>query len=301
MTKVHRFVFVTLLALLVASASARAQSGGAASSGKPSSGAALQEAQPAVVTTAKKSGNKRSMIAGASAQGGLRLCFQPGVGWQRVPLSAVGGARDTSESGSSGGTGVKESTLSGTAKSAYAQPSGASQATNTECPGSSPSAAASGTSVDSHAQSMTSIDSTGMNKGAQGRLGANSAINPASTGSPLSGTMGRTSMTARGESAFGASTNGVKNQAYTSSIELRRMIRSAPDLQTRMRLQRLQDNLAQKSRASISNLTGHQGAKEQLKNRHQNKAYSSSGRGGHDNVNDGTKLSSSRTYQRKIH
>ncbi len=259
---------MALLALLVASASARAQSGGAKSSGKLSSGAALQETQPAVVTTAKKSGNKRSMIAGASAQGGLRLCFQPGVGWQSVPLSTVGGAGDTSESGSSGGMGVKQSKLSDTAKFAYAQPSGASQATNTECPGSSPSAVASGASVDSHAQSMTSIDSTGMNTGAQDWLGTNSVINPASTGVSQGGTAGRSSMAAGRTSVVGARTNGLKYKAYTSSIELRRMIRSAPDLQTRMKLQKQQETLARKSTNSFDHSRNERLMKEQQTGKH---------------------------------
>jgi hypothetical protein len=263
MTKVQRFVLVALFALLVASASAGAQSGGATSSGVLSSGAALQGSQSGVVTTAKKTGNKRSMIADAGARGAPRLCFQPGVGWQSVPLSTVGGAGDTSESRSSGGTVVKQSTLSSTPKSAYAQPSGASHATNTACSESSPSAAASGVSVDSHAQSMTSINSTGMNTGAQDWLGANSAINPASTGASQGGTAGLSSMAAGRTSVVGARTNGLKKRTYTSSIELRRMMRSAPDLQTRMKLQREQETLTKKSTKSSYHSTNERSIQEQ--------------------------------------
>lgn len=208
------------------------------------------------------------MIAGGGARGALRLCFQPGIGWQSISLSAVGGARDMSESGSSGGTGVKQSTLSGTAKSAYAQPSGASQATNTECPGSSPGAAASGVSMDSHAQSMTSINSTGMNTGAQDWLGANSAINPASTGASQGGTAGLSSMAAGRTSVVGARTNGLKYKAYTSPIELRRMIRSAPDMQTRKKLQKQQETLARKSTRSSDHSRNERSMKEQQTGKH---------------------------------
>jgi hypothetical protein len=131
MTKVQKFALAVLFAAIVASASAGAQSGSGASVGALSTGTALQGDPSAVAVPTKKTGNARSMVAGAP--GAPRLCFQPGVGWQSVPLSTVGVAEQASGRGASGRTGTGQFALRCVAKSAYSRPSGGGQASDIVC------------------------------------------------------------------------------------------------------------------------------------------------------------------------
>ena len=284
---------MALFALLAASASAVAQSGGVTSSGALSSGAALQGGQSGVVTTAKKTGNKRSMIAGAGARGALRLCFQPGIGWQSVPVSSFGatgelGASGAPGSANSGGIEAKGSATGGSSQSLYAGLSGAKQAMSNECPGTLTNTMAPGVAINDgigakQAQVMTSVRATSMNAGAQDWLQANSVLNPASSAASQRLTLGLSSMPAGGthvsagtrSGVSAAQINGLKAHAYVSSLKLRRMLRNAPDLETRIKLQELQDKRAKKTRSSAAKSAGSKTARERLENRPASKTHPS--------------------------
>jgi hypothetical protein len=135
-----------------------------------------------------------------------------------------------------------------------------------------------------HAQPIPSVRATSMNAGAQDWLQANSVLNPASSAASQRLTMGLSSMPAGGthvsagtrSGVSAAQINGLKAHAYVSSLELRRMMRSAPDLETRIKLQELLDNLAKKSRISTVTSTKDKATKQPLKQRDHNRPYSSS-------------------------
>jgi hypothetical protein len=305
---------VALFALLAASAIAGAQSGDVTSSGALSSGAALQGGQSAVVTTAKKTGNERLMTAGAGARGALRLCFQPGIGWQRVPVSSFGAtgelsAPGTIDSSTLGGIATKNSGAGGSSQSVYTRLSGTKQAISNECPATLTNTMAPGVAIPdgiggNQPQAMTSVRPTSMNDGAQDWLHANSLLNPASSATSQRLIMGLTTMPSGGTHVSAGTRSGVsatqvnslKTHAYVSSIELRRMIRNAPDLQTRIKLQELQDRLAKQSHIPTGDSTENKATKEQLKNQRGNRAHSSRKSGNNDHVTDITRVPSSHTY-----
>jgi hypothetical protein len=51
-----------------------------------------------------------------------------------------------------------------------------------------------------------------------------------------------------GSSAYAATVKSLQSRAYVSPIQVRKMIRTAPDLQSRIKLRELQDKLAEDSR-----------------------------------------------------
>lgn len=222
------------------------------------------------------------------------LCFAPGIGWQRIPSSPLRVTEKVSTNGipgggASGGMGADGGAAGGSSISVYAQPSRAKQSLSNECPGTLTSPIAPGVAIgdeigDKHAQVMTSVRATSMNAGAQDWLQANSVLNPASSAASQRLTMGLSS-TPTGGTHVSAGTrsgvseaqiNGLKAHAYVSSIELRRMIRNAPDLQTRIKLQELKNNLAKKSRISTINSAKDQARRQPLKQRDHDRPYSSS-------------------------
>jgi hypothetical protein len=123
-----------------------------------------------------------------------------------------------------------------------------------------------------------------MNAGAQDWLRANSVLNPASGAASQRLTMGLTSMPTDGTHVLAGSrsgvsaaqVNGLKAHAYVSSLALRRMMRSAPDLETRIKLQELQDYLAKKSRISTVTSTKDKAKTQSQKQRAHSRPYSSS-------------------------
>jgi hypothetical protein len=142
-----------------------------------------------------------------------------------------------------------------------------------------------------------------MNAGAQDWLRANSVLNPASGAASQRLTMGLTSMPAGGRHVSAGSQpavseaqiNGLKAHAYVSSVELRRLMRSAPDLETRIELQELQDNLAKKSRISTATSTKDKTTKQPLKQRAHNRPYSSSISSKYGHGTDGARAAHSHT------
>jgi hypothetical protein len=196
------------------------------------------------------------------------LCFVPGIGWQRIPIPPFRVTGKVSTTGIPGGgapdgMGADGAAAGGSSSAVYAHPSGAKQSISNECPGTLTNAMAPGVAIDDgiggkHAQAIPSVRATSMNAPAQDWLQTNSVLNPASSAASQRLTMGLTSMPAGGTDVLAgtrsgvsaAQINGLKGHAYVSSIELRRMMRSAPDLETRIELRELLDNLTNKSRIS---------------------------------------------------
>jgi hypothetical protein len=142
-----------------------------------------------------------------------------------------------------------------------------------------------------------------MNSGAQDWLQANSVLNPPSSAASQRLTMGLSAMPTGGTHVSAASRpgvseaqiNGLKAHAYVSSVELRRLMRSAPDLQTRIELQELQKRVAKKSRISTVNSTKGKATKQPLKQRDYNRPYSSSISGKSGHVTDSARAAHSHT------
>ena len=88
----------------------------------------------------------------------------------------------------------------------------------------------------------------------------------------------------------------LESHAYISPIKLRIMIRNAPDLETRIKLQELQEKLVNKSHIFMGSSKGSPGSKGQPKGPNGDRAHSSSLSGDHDRTTDGLRILSSRTY-----
>jgi hypothetical protein len=290
--KVQRLLPIALLTLLVASGSIEAQSG-ATSSDELSSGAGHARVPFGVASRVKTTDTKRSLNASVDARRGSQLCFLPGVGWQSVPVSTDGDTTGMIETRSSNGTRVNRSTLVGVARSFYKRPSGAGLNSGRPCAGTFSSVTVPGVSKESYGKVMSSINPTGISSGTQVWLDPNSEIDDSlisgiGHSSPERGAMGWNSMVTQGRRVLQGQSSALKKRAYTSPIELRREIRDAPDLITRIRLRRLQVELDQRSRALTPNPTERHSPKGHLTGVFEGKANSSSLNSVRDHVNGST-------------
>jgi len=179
--------------------------------------------------TAKARKPSGSLRKGAIPSGGAPLYFQPGIGWQSVPVSTPMGAGEpgvpgTPIDGTSGMIEARGSETGGSSISGHAQPLGAKKAMPSERPAMSTSTIAPEALIDDVITGTHSL-------------------------------AGRRSVVSTDQ------INGLKAHAYVSSIKLRRMIRNAPDLQTRIKLQEIQDKLANKSHISTATSKGNKATK----------------------------------------
>ncbi len=232
-----------------------------------------------------------SLTMGAIPEESSSLCFVPSVGWQRIPISALRGAGNLSTTGTSGGSAsggmwADRTATGGNSRAVYARPSGAKRSISNECPGTLTDTMAPGVVSDEgiggkQAQVMHSVRATSMNAGAQDWLQANSVLHPASSAANQRLTMGLTSMPTSGTHVSTGSWSGVseaqindlKGHAYVSSLELRRMMRSAPDLETRIKLREIQKRVAKKSPVSTVTSTKDKGMRQPQKQRDHNRPY----------------------------
>jgi hypothetical protein len=208
--------------------------------------------------------NVRSKLATGSVPGESQgLCFQPGIGWQRVPQNSVDFTHNTSPVG--GSTSRTE---------VGASSSGMSQVSQDQCAGTMTNASARGAVVEnivagkqSHAAD-SNIRTTNENVGVQNWLDADTVLNPSSSLAATRLTMGLSaSLTdskhfshGTGPSSSESSVQEFESHAYVSPIKLRKMMRSAPDLETRLKLRKLSED--QKRKSGIS--TDH---RQSLKNK----------------------------------
>jgi hypothetical protein len=228
-----------------ANPSSPAQSGQVAPSESMSTpGAAVQGGRSSRKTGAHAAavGSIRGSLAtGTVLDKSPRLCFVPGIGWVGAPMTTAGSlgilnAPAPTGSGTSAAS-VAIGTATATGLTSYhAQPSGANASVNP----------ASSTAL----QRLTTGKSSVLSGSTQASAGAGS-----------------------GRSAGTAGT--LKFHAYVSSIKQRRLMRSAPDLETRIKPQELQDELGKKTRSSTAKPAGSGAARERLENRPASKTHTS--------------------------
>jgi hypothetical protein len=201
--------------------------------------------------------NARSMLATGTVPGESQdFCFQPGIGWQRVPQNSVEFTQKTSAVGSSTNT-----------PEVSASPSALNQISQDQCPGIITNASARGAVVEnivagkqSHS-SDSNIRTTNANFGVQNWLDVDTLLNPASSSAATRLTMGlSTNLTdskhfsqGTGPSSSANSVQEFESHAYISPIKLRKMMRNAPDLETRLRLRRLEEEQKRESDISTDN------------------------------------------------
>jgi len=235
---------------------------------------------------------KGSLTKGAIPGQLPRLCFVSGIGWKLIPISPLSNTEKVSTNGTQGGggpggVGADAATVGGGSTVADARASRAKQSNG--CPGTLINTMAPGNAIDywiagKHTQEMAPERATSMNAGVENWLQAGSVLNPAGNTANQRLMMGLASMPNRGTDlsaknrliVSAARINGMKDRAYESSIELRRRMRSAPDLATRIKLQELQDYLAKKSSISKAWSTKDKAVKPPLKRRDHNQPHSSS-------------------------
>lgn len=240
---------VSLLVLLAAAAEARAQT---ASSSPPAS--------QAFVHKTGKSGNGKSSPGGNShAEVSTGLCFQPGVGWQRIVTGQPNASATRDAIGSAG---------------AASPQSSAKQARSVECGGILTGKNDAGVGTFAIPDPNRAARSAGSRKtgavtsfqvippfhpNSSGRLNSMGITPSAMPSAPLLFTSEAGSdehSDQGGERAF---------HAYISPIKLRKLIRNAPDFRTRMKLEQLQKNPApQLHHAGVDTKAG-QGSRKPLR------------------------------------
>ena len=200
---------MVVVGLVACAAMAVAQVKWAQSSAPASSGAGMTSNSPAEpvapkLAGGKETGNPRALgrVAGESSP----LCFQPGVGWQRVPAAPGASARQPMEKAASPGI-------------AGAHPFEINQGISGQCGGS--------------AKSSIPVEEFRPGSPASSQSTTKPISHSAISLSPVAGS---------GNSADAVQAFG--NHAYLSPIKLRRMMRNAPDLQTRLKLQELNNRVA---------------------------------------------------------
>jgi hypothetical protein len=244
----------------------------------------LQDGQLTTQTNSRKT-VKAGNIGRSPNTGGIpkeppALCFQPGMGWQRVPMAILRGP-DTPGSCSSDKIGASKSATGPSPQSVYAQPNSANQ-------GLAPEVGMTDVTTGNRAQAVTTAHSTSMNIATLSSLPGNSLASrrrgPTGVSSMPSG---GTNLSSGSEPEVSADqVKDLKSHAYVSSITVRRMMRNASDLQTRIKLQELESELSNKSRVSGFSSSGNQSGKGRSKTFHVSKANSSSASDGHGRAAD---------------
>jgi hypothetical protein len=261
----HRLVFIGFLACAVPSAQPQSKlppfpSGAIAPSDSAVPSGSAPQSGPMVVKkkTQKPSNvsNVRSKLTTGAVPGESQgLCFQPGIGWQRVPQNSDNSAQKTSSVGSSTRT-----------TEVGASSSGMSQVSQDQCAGITTNALARGAVVEnivageqSH-EADSNIRTTNANFGVQNWLNADTLLNPASSSAATRLTMGLSQglpgskhFSPAKPSSSASSVQEFEAHAYISPIKLRKMMRSAPDLETRLKLEKLNEEQEKKSGRSTDN------------------------------------------------
>jgi hypothetical protein len=247
MSKVKPQLLVSLMLLLAANTEASPQ----AQSGPP--------AGQVVSRQTRKAGNSRSSLTTGAIPGALPgLCFQPGVGWQRVPPEPSGAPAKLGTNASPG-LEASGSASGANPQSIYAQSSSSKPARSSECGGTSTNQKAliAGTEEFTMFNRRASIRSAGFTKpGTVPTLQMNSTQHAHGSAGLESGATTPSAMPPSptyiaSEAEPDARADQVNLRAfhaYVSSIKLRRLIRNAPDYRTRVKLQQLENNPATQSR-----------------------------------------------------
>jgi hypothetical protein len=253
-------ILVCLLVLLAAVPGAIPQT---AQSGPPTRQAALRK-------TGKSGTNGSSPATGANPGALPGLCFQPGVGWQRILLPPPSVPATPGTHGNAPSVDVRLSSARSSSTQQVA-----------ECAGNSINKKAIGAGVD--VERLTILNrpqttgSAGPAKsGTATSLHVNSPYNAHGSTSlePVGIAPAPTYFVSEAEPDAHPDHVGVRAfHAYTSSIKLRRLIRNTPDFRTRIRLQQLQNSpAAQLHKARAATKTG--AARRPLQGERANRASS---------------------------
>jgi hypothetical protein len=222
-------LFVSLMVLLAIAPEASPQTG---SSNPP-------ENQP----VARKTGNSRGLPARTSStEASPMLCFQPGVGWQRIP---PGQSNETVTRDATGEAATADP------PSAAARPLSAKRANSAECGGTLTGQKELGAGAETHLNPNRAIRTAGaatsFHVHAQFPPKDSAGLNPIRT-TPGALPSASTSASGAAPDELSGQGDGRRFHAYVSSIKLRRWIRNAPDFRTRKKLEQLRDNAETKSR-----------------------------------------------------
>lgn len=268
MVKTQRFLVVALFVFVVASPHMEAQSAPAQSSETLVDGLPTDIGVPGDLSTAvpstKKSKKARSMAAITPAE--PQLCFLPGVGWQNVSFPTVGNAEGSSGLERFGNTRIGQLAPKRAWKPAYRRPSGGEQASNTVCSELVGNTMQSGLSMGHQAEPMHPAASIDTNA-ATNNESANSELSSTDMNASRGALLGSRPKPAAGTVILGAQSDRLRNRAYESPFKLRREIWNAPDLQTRIRLERQLERLANKSARSDHDLGANRSLKQYGKRR----------------------------------
>jgi hypothetical protein len=208
------------------------------------------------------------------------LCFQPGIGWQRVPAGKPSGS-GTPGCGTSSNIEATKSAAAEGLESSYAQHPGGKDEIG-------PGIKLEDVIAGNHGQA-TASGAASMNAGTLASLSGTSLFNPTSGAASGRRMMPLGSMPSGGTHRASGSEPGVsadqvkdlKSHAYVSPITVRRMMRNASDLQTRIKLQELQSKLSNKAHVSTVSAKGDQARKGRSKDHHVSTADPSSMSDGH--------------------
>jgi hypothetical protein len=186
-------------------------------------------------------GENGALHSDATSQGVSSLCFKPGVGWQN--LAEISGTADAQE---------KQTGAPGVAKR-----SGAAHKISAECPSSPAAAEVLQGGKPTMTSTLTDSALTDQIKSLQSQDSwqANLGLNPAGS---LTSPRHRTGLASHSAiSSYHPAGRNSSNEvqafaahAYISPIKLRRMIRDAPDEETRMKLRKLNDKVSDTSTSS---------------------------------------------------
>jgi hypothetical protein len=211
--------------------------------------------QVAVRKMGKSGNNGSSRPTGGTAAPLSGLCFQPGIGWQRV-LTEQPDASVTRDTNTSMGFKQHGSTGGASPPLVYARLSNLKQAQSVECPEVLTDKKVAGAVVERFTVLHRSPQSRGpTNPGALTSLQAHSpyyrsgraglgAVRTLPSAIPPSAT---DFVSEDGPASHSDQTGDRAFHAYLSFVKLRRLIRNAPDFRTRIKLQQLQDKPAHPS------------------------------------------------------
>ena len=217
-----------------------------------------------VTSRAKATEGGRPGSASLVTQGVSQLCFLPGIGWQRSPIATTVDTTDMTEIQSSALKGEKQPTFVGMLRSVYRHPSGMGLNSNAPCTGSFSSVMAPEVLKEDYGGAAASHNPVGINSRSKVPLYPNPLIDDPLVNVIENSIPRRGAMDARGTGSVFEPSGELTGRAHMSPIELRREIRNAPDLATRIKLRRLQSELERKSRALTGNATERQIPKRHL-------------------------------------
>jgi len=258
--------------------------------------------------TLRDSAHARTLRGGTS-----RLCFEPGIGWQSVAISApvslgMLNIRGTPMGSAAGRTATKGSATNGGLKFTFARFPGANKAMQNGCPTRLASTPASGDINDliiaNRVRAIPSVPSTSINSGTSEWLNTKSLPNPAGGAASQrhflgfgSVPIGNIQLAARSTSSTSADEiTALKSRAYLSPIKLRRMMRNAPDLQTRIELRQLHDRLTKRSHIATGIAKKDKAMTRQLTNGPRDTVYSTPELVGHGRGSESTRRRSSQGH-----